>query len=425
MNVVSFFIAIGGGAGYTTTMQSQHWYRWIPWIGFILALAIRLWQLGIPAELVSDEVFFVQDGQSYVTHQTYFDPHPPLGKLEIGTALKFFGYQPIAWRIATALQGALIVPVLWWIVWRLTRKRVAANIAMCLVLLDGLLLVDSRLGLINIPYVLMSLAAFATMLKGLDSHHFRRWLFASGTLLGLALATKWLAVLVGVPMILVWLWPKFFGQPERSRNTNYWLTTFLCLIVWPMIVYWLVFVWHFAWLGLPFTFFDTNIQMLNYHLRVPAIGDQYSQPWWGWLFASQPFPYWTQVHEAKNSVLFSLPNPWIWWSGALIFLFSLYRGWHDKVTRLVNILLLFAWIPFGFIQRVMYSYHALLFDMWLIILVAIFLSRLWEGHKKAVVTYLLITGIVFVWFAPWYLNIPLSAEQHKLRRWLPTWGVGL
>jgi len=384
---------------------------------------MRLWQLGIPAELVSDEVFFVQDGQSYVTHQVYFDPHPPFGKLEIGAVLKLFGYQPITWRIATAVQGALIVPLLWWIVWRLTRKRLAANIAMCLVLLDGLLLVDSRLGLINTPYVLMSLAAFATMFKALDGHHFRRWLFVSGTLLGLALGTKWLAALVGLPLILVWIWPTFFGQQKQSRDANFWLTSFLCLIVWPIVVYWLVFVWHFIWQGLPLTFLDTNIRMLNYQLSVPSVGDQHSQPWLGWLAASQPFPYWTQAHGNQTSVILSLPNPWIWWSGGILVLYNLLFPWRDKVIRLLNVMLLCAWIPFAFIQRVMYSYHALLFDMWLIVLLAFFLSRLWERHKKLAMTYLLIAGIVFIWFAPWYLNIPLSAEQHKLRRWLPTWTI--
>jgi len=56
-----------------------------------LALSLHLWHLGLPAQLVSDEVSFVTDGWSYTAHQPYFDPHPPLGKLEIGLAIKVFG----------------------------------------------------------------------------------------------------------------------------------------------------------------------------------------------------------------------------------------------------------------------------------------------------------------------------------------------
>lgn len=405
-------------------MIINRWNSWWPWIGFIIALALRLWNLGTPLQIVSDEISFVNDGRDYVTHQTYFDPHPPLGKMQIGAAIKAFGDRPIVWRLANAVEGALIIPLLWWIMWRLTKRRSAANIAMVLALTDGLMLVDSRLGLINTPYILSGLAAFACVLKAIDARRPARWLIAGGILIGLAVSTKWLAVLAAMPTIAVWLWPTFFGQRRHQEQLRQsWWTPAVPLVIVPLLVYWLVFVWHFAWLTMPQAFWSTNLEMLNYHLRVPAFGDPNAQPWWGWLLAWRPFQYWTDVQADTISAIRSLPNVWIWWTGATVFFYSLWRGWRDGTTRLLNIALLCAWIPFLFIQRVMYSYHMLLFDVWMIVLLAVFLGRHWERRRILVMAYVVLSTAAFIWFAPWYLNVPLSPAQHQLRQWLPTWTI--
>lgn len=405
-------------------MNTRQLSSWLPWLGFFVALVMRLWNIGIPAQIASDEISFVNDGRAYVAQQTYFDPHPPLGKMEIAVAIELFGDRPFVWRLTNAIGGALIVPLLWWIVWRLTKRRAAANITMILVLLDGLMLVDSRLGLINIPYILASLAAFACILKALDVRRPGRWLLAGGICIGAAIATKWLALLVAVPVVALWLWPTFFGQQRNSEQQRqpWWLIVATLGIV-PLVIYWLVFAVHFAWLGISQAFWSTNVQMINYHLSVPAVGDPNQQPWWGWLLAWQPFPYWTDVSNGQISVIRSLPNPWLWWSGSVLMVWSLVRGWRSSLGRLINIFLLSAWIPFAFIQRVMYSYHALLFDVWTIVLLSILLGRWWEHHRRLVIAYFCVTVAVFIWFAPWYLNIPLSAQQHQLRQWLPTWTI--
>lgn len=415
---------------FTAVQKTDTWapsdlkQYWFPWCCFIIALSLRLWNLGTPPQIVSDEISFVNDGRDYVTHQTYFDPHPPLGKMEIGAAIKLFGDRPYVWRFVGAIEGALIAPLLWWIVWRLTRRRAAANIAAILTLLDGLLLVDSRLGLINVPYLLAALAALACALKALEARRPWRWLLTAGICVGAAIATKWLAVLVAAPLVAMWLWPTTFGQrrhPEQLRQPCWLIVATLGIV--PLIIYWLVFVVHFAWLGIPQAFWSANMQMLNYHLSVPAIGDPNQQPWWGWLLAWRPFPYWTDVSNGQISIIRSLPNPWLWWSGSVLVVWGLVRGWHSGTGRLMNALLLCAWIPFAFIQRVMYSYHGLLFDIWMIVLLAAVLGRWWEQHRRPVMVYLFIATAAFVWFAPWYLNIPLSLRQHKLRQWLPTWTI--
>jgi dolichyl-phosphate-mannose-protein mannosyltransferase len=185
----------------------------------------------------------------------------------------------------------------------------------------------------------------------------------------------------------------------------------------------LVFAVHFAWLGLTSDFWATNIKMLNYHLSVPPTGDPQALAWWGWPLMGQPFRYWSQTVGEKISTIVSLPNPWIWWTGFTVFLGSLFVGWRQPVTRLLNICLLVTWLPFIFIQRIMYSYHALAFDLFLTILLAVVLNKWWDKYRRWVTVYLIIAAAAFIWFLPWYLNIPLSQTQNRWRQWLPNWNT--
>ncbi|MBI2985010.1 MAG: phospholipid carrier-dependent glycosyltransferase [Candidatus Kerfeldbacteria bacterium] len=403
--------------------MTNSWRKYVvPWLGFLIALGMHLWQLDQPPQLVSDEVFFVNDGYNYVLGHPYFDPHPPLGKEQLGTVFTLFGFTPLTWRILNAIEGALLVPLLWWLAWRFTRNRVAANLGAALVLLDGLTLVESRLGLINIPYILYGLTALGCTLKGLEVRRPGWWLLAAGVMIGAAVSVKWLALLMTTPTILLWIWPKLFGQTKNPEQPLWtWLTALGGLIFLPAVIYWLVFLRHFGWLGVTDTFFKTNAQMLNYHLSVPSHGGLYAQPWWGWLLLWKPFVYWAQPVGSSISAIVSLPNPWVWWTGAMFLLYSLVRGWRDPVLRGLNLFLLFAWIPFVFIQRIMYSYHAMPFGLFLTLLASIILSRVWGRHRRWVVSYVVVAGLIFVWFLPWYLSFPLSHTEHQLRRWLPSW----
>lgn len=403
-------------------MRSNRSFLLVLGVGFVVALGLRLWHLDQPPQIVSDEVSFVVDAQHYLRGETYFDPHPPLGKMQIAVAISLFGDRPWVWRAVNAVAGASLVPLIGWLAWRLTRRRRAGVFAVGLLVLDGLLLSDSRLGMINVPYLLYAFAAWAALLRALDSKRPTPWLVGAGLLIGAALSVKWLAGIIVVPALALYFWPTLFGQ-SRRRPVTAWITA-LALLVVPIVVYTATFVAHFAWLGQPMDFGGIHRSMFTYHLSVPPTGDPYAQPWWGWLPMWQPFLYWSQSTGDALRVIWSLPNPWLWWTGCLVFAAGLLRAWRQLVPRVLLIGLLLAWLPFAFIQRVMYSYHALPFDLLLILLLAVMLDGWWERHRRFVIAYGLIAAAVFLWFLPWYLNIPLSANGHQWRQWLPGWQVG-
>lgn len=405
-------------------MQQRRFQYVVPLSGFVVALLLHFWHIGTPTQLVSDEASFVPDGWNYVQRQVYFDPHPPLGKMVLGLSMQMFGRLPDVWRGVGAMEAALLVPLIWWIVRRLTRRTVAANLATLLMLFDGQMLVDARLGMINIPFILAAFIVVAAILKALDARRPAIWLAVAGTAIGAAIATKWLAGMVVVPALLLWWRPSWFGQAAQSTRTrrSTW-TAIGWLVAWPLMIYWLVFIIHFAWLGVLPTVVQTNIDMLKYHLSVPSTGDPNAQPWWGWGLAWRPFPYWTESTSRTVSVLRSLPNPWLWWSGMVMFIVGLVRGWNNPVHRWLLVSLLCAWLPFAGIQRVMYSYHMLTFNVLLSMYIAVVVSGFWPHKKIFFWMYIGFAAVVFFWFIPWYLNLPLSVSSAHLREWLPSWRI--
>ncbi|MEO1132636.1 MAG: phospholipid carrier-dependent glycosyltransferase, partial [Cyanobacteria bacterium J06639_1] len=160
------------------------------WIGgamiFAIALALRLWNLGEFEPPVFDEVYFPRFAENYLDGERLFDAHPPLGKYFIALGILIFGRNPIGYRIATALFGALIPVLVTGLLYRLTYRRGLALLGGLLMLSDGLFLVESRFGLMNVFLVAFGLLAQIFLLVGLERRGGARTLLlsCSGAMLG-------------------------------------------------------------------------------------------------------------------------------------------------------------------------------------------------------------------------------------------------
>jgi len=258
----------------------------------MLALFLRLWKLGTPAEFQFDETYYAKDAWSLVNNgfvQGYVDGandrildgetqglwtgepsmivHPEVGKWLIGAGEAVFGMDPVGWRISSAVVGSLMVLVMCRLARRLTGSTALGLVAGLLLMLDGLHFVLSRLALLDIFLAFFTLCAVACLVT--DRDHYRRrlaarlpdgrratgfgpvgwllvrpWLLASGVCWGLAIGTKWTAAypLAGFGL-LVWLWSsgarRSFGvrwAPVRSLVTDA-LPAFVQLVVVAGLVY--------------------------------------------------------------------------------------------------------------------------------------------------------------------------------------------
>lgn len=200
------------------------------WIVTLVITAIgaivRLWNLGHPTDKgtpVFDEKHYVPQAWQMLRNGGYEDNygyelivHPPVGKQLIAFGEWIFGYNGWGWRFSAALAGIVVILLTIRIARRMTRSTLLGAVAGVLVIADGVLHLQSRMGMLDIFLVLFVLGAFGCII--LDRDQMRRrlaeavregwisetldgprlgvrwWRFGAGVLLGLALGVKWSAI---------------------------------------------------------------------------------------------------------------------------------------------------------------------------------------------------------------------------------------
>ncbi|MBA0125480.1 phospholipid carrier-dependent glycosyltransferase [Haloechinothrix sp. YIM 98757] len=188
-----------------------------------IAAVVRLWKLGSPTDggtPVFDEKHYVPQAWQMLRNGGYEDNygftlivHPPLGKHLIALGEWLFGYTAWGWRFSAAIAGVLIVLLIIRITRRLTRSTFLAAAAGVLAITDGVLHLQSRMGMLDIFLVLFVLAAFGCLVRDREQVRqrlaeavregwigasvygprlgVRWWRIAAGVSLGLACAVKW------------------------------------------------------------------------------------------------------------------------------------------------------------------------------------------------------------------------------------------
>jgi dolichyl-phosphate-mannose-protein mannosyltransferase len=189
----------------------------------LIAGVVRMWDLGWPTDNgtpVFDEKHYVPQTWQALRNGGYEDNpgyelvvHPPLSKQLMALGQWVFGYDPVGWRVVSALAGTLCVLLVIRIARRLTRSTLLGAIAGVLLICDGLSQVSSRVGMIDIYPALFVLGAFAAILADRDDVRGRMavvvaegrvldtpfgprlgvrwWRFAAGLCIGASLASKW------------------------------------------------------------------------------------------------------------------------------------------------------------------------------------------------------------------------------------------
>ena len=376
----------------------------------LITFALRLFRLGIPDTYIFDEVYHAFTAQEmakgnpqawewWVTPPpgvAYEWTHPPLAKLVMAGSIKLLGDSSFAWRFPSAVFGTLSVAAVYFLGKKLFKHKHMALLAAAIFSFDGLQLTMSRVGMAD------SLLTLLILLSCLFFYQSKFRL--TGIFLGLALATKWSAVLL-YPIFGLFLLPQLIKNPQKIKFLLRLVYSFLII---PLEIYFLTFIPFFVTGHTLAQWWELQRQMYYYHSHLNAT-HQYQSMAWQWPLLIRPV--WFYVEYFKNSVanIYNLGNPAVFWGGLAAVFFS--RNFY----LLIFYFLLFS--PFIFSPRIMFLHHYLPALPFLCLIIAQVIYK----HKLLATYYLLLVILLFFFFYPLNTAIPLPANLVKYWFWLPTW----
>ncbi|HWS49481.1 MAG TPA: phospholipid carrier-dependent glycosyltransferase, partial [Microbacterium sp.] len=337
--------------------------RWFaPLVVTMLALVLRVTNLGHPHELAFDETYYVKDAWSLWTlgyegtwgdganeafasgdrppldAKAAFVVHPPLGKwiIALGMAIGGPGVSE-GWRLTTALLGTGTVLLVYLVARHLTGSIIVATVAGGLLAIDGLSIVMSRTALLDGSLTFFVLLGFLFVLldrrrtipllerrSAEDPDPFwgpvlwrRPWLIAAGTALGAATAVKWsgLYALAGLGLYVV----VTDALARRRAGVAFWPTdaafrqgpvSFLLLVPTAMAVYLVSWTGWLVTAGGYDRSSDPNplIALWNYHQSILGFhvglnrGHPYASAAWEWPFLLRPTAVWVGGEDGACGV---------------------------------------------------------------------------------------------------------------------------
>lgn len=443
----------------------------------LVAFATRFWNLGGTADIVFDEVYYPKFAQNYLLGQPLFDAHPPLAKYIIALGIKMFGYAPWGYRCMTALAGALLPLITYELIWQLSDRRSWAWLTGWFVAMDGLLLVESRFGLINIYILFFGMLSQLCMVLALRRSRQRWfWAIATGIMLGAAVSVKWtgLAYIAGLIAIAAYAWSRY-GQYLSIPQIVF------GLVILPFNFYILQWLPHLQ-INPERDLAELHRQIFGFHQNL-GLGKTepihpYCSPWWSWILLIRPIAYFFEKRP-NDMVEFvhGMGNPFLYWLSAIalliclglligkliisrlgflpqllanlgvntinhskfsinlpchiqpsaVLLAEIYSQWRSLFWFILYVIVSFAahWLPWGLSRRCIFLYHYMPASVFAFAALALIISQLWQSsmaNMQAIGSGLFIlVAIGFIFWLPLYIGLPISSSYLPVLMWLRSW----
>jgi dolichyl-phosphate-mannose--protein O-mannosyl transferase len=383
--------------------------------------AYSLWHLGYEGTWADDwDARFASGDFSGLSSKGAYIVHPQTGKWLIGLGMRVFGWDdPVGWRISAALAGIIGVLLLCRIAWNLFRSPAITLMAGMFLATDGMHLVMSRTGLLDVFLATFVEAGVLAVVKdqqqahpalvgkmarwqpgapsgertGLGPHSGPRWwLLAAGVLLGLACSVKWsgiyaLAVLGLFVALREWTTRRRLGHPRPFRAAMLLdvPVAFLAMVPTAVVVYiaswWGWMVHPDAWahgrsgasggsasgpLAVASDLWSYHLEMWRFHNGLHTPHNYQSQPW-GWLLQLRPTSFWYErvdgacggTAECVQNVV-ALGNPLMWWLAVPALLLTVwgalrFRDWRCGLVLCGYLAMYVPW--FAYSHRTIFTFY--------------------------------------------------------------------
>ncbi len=369
----------------------------------IISAFLRLYRLDYPNKYVFDEVYHAYTAKEYLKgNREAWSPwgtsppgvafewlHPPVAK-ELMTFSMFILHTTDAW--AWRLPGTLLGILCIYLVYKLTllffESKLTAILSSLIFSLDGLVFVQSRIGMNDIYLVTFVLISIIFFVK-------KKYLL-SAFFMGVSMATKWPGIFLSLMYIPILL------QQRRFKDIIFFVTI-------PPIVYLLSYT-HYFLMGYKWTdFVELHNQIVWYQTHLKAT-HTYSSPWWSWPLNLYPVWYFVDYQKDKIANIFASGNQAVFWIGTASLILTFWEMIKRRSLNLIIIVLgfLIFWLPWAISPRIMFLYHFSPSVPFLSISLAHQLTQIKkEGNTK---TFFIILGVIilnFILIYPFLTAIPL------------------
>lgn len=441
-------------------------------VGVVLAVTIgtRFYQLGEPKGYYFDEVYHAMtvklvarnDPRAFeyihgdsIEKGTYVEwLHPPVAKYLQALGVLAFGESGFGWRFTTAVFGALTIPLIGLVSWKLFHNMGVTLAALYLATLETLLIAQSRIAMNDIFVVFFVLLTFYTYLRYREQPTYAN-LLSVGIAGGISLATKWSGL-----FILIWLfgvelytllYVHFFSKKTKitTSNSTVFITSLVpkifALVLLPLLVYVVSYGQMFLQ-GKSFDYFiDLHQQIIGYQTRLDATHPYQSTPL-QWFLDAKPVWYFVDYAGSVRRDIYAIGNPVIFWAGGMSAIgISLYLLLHSaqtglsrptapqsqpsrkhkstKTTTWTDVPYLWlvttaywaVWLPWALSPRIMFFYHYLPAVPFLVIILAYVLVGAWGAvsgwptnivekwvlfRQIAVISIFSAVTVAFIWLLP-------------------------
>ena len=430
------------------------------WVGGILLVSIGLRFIGLNQinGPVFDEVFYPQYGLLYLQGEEFFYAHPPLANylyafaiwvysllpwtgIESLQNIELSSLQPISYRWINALLGSLLCLVIYGISFQLTKNKFYALIATSLVVLDGSLIVDSRIALANTFLVFFGFSGLYFFLRFYIQNGSVHNLVFSGLLMGMAVSIKW----SGLGFVLLALMIVILLKNDLQTKTNH-------LNLKNAVLYTLIIIITYVAIFLPdiflnsnYGFFEKHQQMLGFHqTMVTADEHPYCSKWYTWPFMIRPIGYFfesisinqeSMVNSFRDIHLF--PNPFIYWFSSLsIILMMIQLAINPLIKSIRNqkeLMLkkficlgyLANFLPWVFVERCLFLYHYQTASIFSFLALAWYLSQLLNSNKPQYRSIFVLSVIIilmsFLYWLPIQMGFLMPDYEFYRRMWFNSW----
>ncbi len=446
----------------------------------ILGMATRFYHFGQPNQIVFDEIYFSKFATDYFKGEYYFDIHPPLAKLMMAGWAKISGAEiPIDFdfknigkeyqdnfykylRFLVSLFGSLFPLVVYFFTKELFQNKLAGFLSGLFVVFDNALLTQSRMALMDIFLLFFGfLGLWLLLLSRKKLIYSKSWTWLSvfsGVFLSASFSVKWTGLIfIGVAGIIL-----LFGLFRNKQWKNF-INQCLILFFVGFVFYYLVFAIHLnllnysgdgdAFMSTSFQktlvgnkyYEDVNIKPAGTFLKFLELNKtmytantgikathSYGSKWYTWPFLLRPIYYWFGSSETgQPSRIYLQGNPFIWWSGLIIFVYwllwllkQLFKKIKDPYFLPILILIigyLGNMAAYVFVDRVAFLYHYFPSLIFIIVGLGAFFAKYYGKSRPVLWVLVFIVVVFFQFFAPLSYGLPMTDASFQERVWLKTW----